>query len=493
MNARHRFERLTARGFSTAAIVGTIFIATSGIAAAAGLFDTATQAEMRLAAQIQAQQEGARDRLVVRPSPIVRRDRVVRVNAAELARIIPTGADEAVDRLERTRNLARSVTIELFAGTSVTVQRTDIETPEEGGYVWLGEENRGEPSYVSLAIHNGEIVGRVLTGRKIYTIRPISGAVHRIVEIDAAKIPEGYHPPRTEEQQIEDMKPANDPPLSEADGKAVTIIKVLVAHTVNARNEIGFGSPAQLRQRMNQEINAAIARSNNVFKNSKINIRYLRVGGTNEVDYADTTLYGGTGLANYLGSLCDLTGINCSKIGSANNQKVKFADVRNNRNKFKADLVVLFRKEGSACGIAWVPNLNGTVLSKHQNLGFSVASSTPSMGCLASDTFAHETGHNMGLNHDRTQHRIDTKAQGPAPPSQFNFGHVVNQFPGSFITIMSYPGSCPGCGIIPFHSNPNVTFVGVPTGVKAPAAGFNGAADAAKRLTINKQTIAGFR
>jgi hypothetical protein len=495
MNNCHRYECFAARVFWTGAIVGALFLATSGIAAAAGLFDTATQADMRLAAQALAEQDGARDRLVIRSSPLARRDRVVRVNAVELARIIPTGADKAADRLARTNDLAGSVTLELFPGVSVTAQRTNLEAPDEGGYVWLGE-NKGQPSYVSLAIQDGEIVGRVLTGGKLYTIRPISGAVHRIVEIDTSKVPEGAHPQRTPERQIED-RPAKDSPLAEADAKAVTTINVLVAHTVNARNEFGPGSVAVKQQRMNQEINATIARTNNAFNNSNINIKYKRVGGENEVAYGDTTLYGGGGdhsgnLPNYLGTLCDLSFFNCSTIGVANNQTAKFAGVRAARNSTNADLVVLFRKFGAACGIAWEPDLKGIVKPGDQDLGFSVATSSPSYGCLDTDTVAHETGHNMGMNHDRIQNGKDYPSQpSPPPPSQYNFGHV-NPNKG-FITIMSYFASCPGCIIIPFYSNPNVKFQGTPTGVDAPHAGNFGAADGALRLNNNRGVIAGYR
>ncbi len=121
MRSCHHFERFAARTVLSFLLLGGALTATSGVAAAAGLFDTGTQADMRLAAQIQSTQAGdPRDRLVRRSVSGALRDRVVRLNAAELARIVPSGANNAPNRLDRARNLTGAVTLDLFPGVSVT-------------------------------------------------------------------------------------------------------------------------------------------------------------------------------------------------------------------------------------------------------------------------------------------------------------------------------------------------------------------------------------
>src|SRR5687768_14470416 len=88
----------------------------SSAASAAALFDSAPVAEARTA----------------RPSPATTaalRHRLVRLNTEELARILPSGADQAHDRLERARGLTTQVTLDLFPGVSVTAERDDVDAP----------------------------------------------------------------------------------------------------------------------------------------------------------------------------------------------------------------------------------------------------------------------------------------------------------------------------------------------------------------------------
>ena len=140
-------------------------------------------------------------------------------------------------------------------------------------------------------------------------------------------------------------------------------------------------------------------------------IAFSRVGGANEISYNDTGLYG----TNTWRQLCrrslHLTGFNntgpCFGIGNSN--AVKFKNLRTKRNTVDADLVVLMRKKGAACGIAWQPDLNGNLAAADDIYGFSVVTSTKGgvYNCIEANTFAHETGHNQGLNHDRVQYKVD--------------------------------------------------------------------------------------
>ena len=225
---------------------------------------------------------------------------------------------------------------------------------------------------------------------------------------------------------------------------------MLVAHTATARAEIGTVDQMQAR------INLAISLANQAFTRSGTQITFARVGGTTEVIYNEASFYGGlNSSANYLGVLCDLSNINCASAGVANNQAGKFGAVRAKRDAagVRADLVVLMRKQGFACGIAWVPHLNGTIVAANHVYGFSVVTSTAGglYSCIEANTLAHEAGHNQGLNHDRVQHKLDYGVATP-PASQYNFGHVNKT--KKFFTIMSYQSNCPGCTRIPYFSTP---------------------------------------
>jgi hypothetical protein len=246
---------------------------------------------------------------------------------------------------------------------------------------------------------------------------------------------------------------------------------------------------------MQNRITMAMSLVNQAFTRSGVQITFARVGGQTEVNYNEALYYGGlNSSANYLGVLCDLSNLNCSSAGVANNHMGPFGPVRTKRNSVAADLVVLMRKQGFACGIAWEPNLNGTVLAADQAYGFSVATATQFYGCLESNTLAHETGHNQGLNHDRVQHKLDYGLPTP-PASQFNFGHVNTT--KKFFTIMSYQSSCPTCTRIPYFSTPLKKYpnptTGTPVGVAQGVAGNYGAADAVRRLNLNRTIVGAYR
>ena len=443
-----------------------------GAANAAGLFDPATATEMREAA---------------RPSPaaaIALRQRLVRLNAGELARIVPADADQAADRLQRAESLTGSVTIDLFPGITVTANRTDINTPETGGFIWSGKGTGRGDAFVTLVINDGEVLGHIQTGGKLYSIEQVSGAVHRIVEINQGKIRDDIHlkPPA----ELLKQKKSETAPAPES-AEAVTTIRIMIAHTYRARLEVG--TAAQMQNR----INLAVQLANQAFTNSGVAIQFLRVGAANEIasNYNETTLYGGSNTSNnYTGVLCDLTGTP-SCFGTGNNMMSRFAALRTKRDTVNADLVALMRKGGTACGIAWVPALNGTVTSANRNLGFSVTTSTLNYGCIEANTLAHETGHNMGLNHDRyTYQNVDSN--GVPASGQINFGYINKT--AKLHTIMAYGSSCQTlagatCTRVPFFSTPlkkyNNKVIGVATGAQA--------ADAAKRLNLNRSAIGGYQ
>jgi hypothetical protein len=464
-------SRLQRRSAALTSFVFVLFgtLAATG-AGAAPLFDPATAAEMRAAPRSGgSMRDGLRG-----PSGAVR-NRLVTLNPAELARIVPAGADHERGRLARATALGGDVALELFPGVTVNARRTGIETPEEGGYVWTGRGENGGPASVTLVINQGEVLAHVDAGGKLYRIEPVKGRLHRVIEIDQSKIPNDLHPPGKpgSERKSETTAPAApEAPLATT---TLTYINIMVAHTANARLEAGGATQMQSR------IALSISLANQAFANSGVNIRFARVGGLNEVNYADTTVYGGTGSNNYTGVLCDLSG-SSDCFGVGNNRTNIFAALRTKRTTVKADLVVLMRKAGNACGVAWIPSPPS---KSTQDEGFSVVTSSPSYGCIESYTLSHETGHNLGLYHDRY-------VEPSASSSRFNFGYVDTV--GRFRDIMSYPTKCNKagvtCTVIKYFSTPLRTWAGRKVGIPQYQ---NGAADAARTLNATRAAVAAYR
>ena len=131
------------------------------------------------------------------------------------------------------------------------------------------------------------------------------------------------------------------------------------------------------------------------------------------------------------------------------------AGVAGLRNTYSADMVSLVVENGgSYCGIGWVQRNPGS--------GFAgYAFQATDRGCLPNSTFAHEHGHNMGMEHNPENSSVGNN---PAAASyDFSFGHWVS---GSFATMMTYNSICPVyCPRILNYSNPDVLYNGLPTGI----------------------------
>jgi hypothetical protein len=483
MHLSTRWRRLAAVSSVVAILVVTVLATSSGIAAAAGLFDPATATEMRAApARAATMRDGLRG-----SSDGSLRERLVTLNSVELARIVPPAADNDSNRLERAKALNGAVTLDLFPGVAVTAQRNDIQAPEEGGFVWVGRGGSAQPSWVTLVINDNEVFGQVQTGGRLYRIESVSGKLHRIRELDQEKIRDDMHleasADRLEKRsETEPSSPTTKAAVA-ASASAPTTINVLVAHTVSARQEVGTA------QQMQARINLAVALANQAFANSGANIRFARVGGESEINYDEAAYYGGSsGSNNYVGMLCDLTGVGCSYLGVSNGHTSSFSGLRKKRRNVNADLVILMRKQGAYCGIAWVldPPTSSTV-----TYGFSVVTSSPSYGCIEGNSLAHETGHNMGLHHDRAEEKLETGSMPSA--SKFNFGYVDKT--GKFFDIMAYRSSCGnGCTRVPFFSTPLKKYPSATTGrALGIPANVSGAADATRALNGNRATVSAYR
>jgi hypothetical protein len=97
---------------------------------------------------------------------------------------------------------------------------------------------------------------------------------------------------------------------------------------------------------------------------------------------------------------------------------------------------------------------------------------------ISYQALAHELGHNMGCQHDR-----ETSPTGGA----FDFSHAYRfEVNGTlYHTVMAYQPGLP----IPYYSNPDVLFLGVPTGIPEPS---TNSANNAKTISLSAATVARF-
>ncbi len=150
-----------------------------------------------------------------------------------------------------------------------------------------------------------------------------------------------------------------------------------------------------------------------------------------------------------------------------------------------ADLVHLLFDEGSVSGIA----IRGGAFG---------------LGCqrCGGGLFAHETGHNLGLRHDRYEEQKNSGTTSGDPA----YGYVNQRafdegatHSSRWATIMSYPTQCndayKSCGGLLRFSNPRQTWLGDPLGVayEAGAFGVAGPADAVAVLNVTGPAAAAWR
>lgn len=158
------------------------------------------------------------------------------------------------------------------------------------------------------------------------------------------------------------------------------------------------------------------------------------------------------------------------------------ANVAALRQRYGADLTVLFRPlaaQSAMCGLA---NLGGYRTNGDLTAFDSgdVAYSLAAIDCPVSSVLAHEFGHNMGLTHS---HRED----GDGGTFSFATGHGVDH---SFATVMANPKAFSASQRIPLFSSPALDCAGLPCGVDHRDERFG--ADAVRALNLVRFQAAGF-
>jgi hypothetical protein len=183
-------------------------------------------------------------------------------------------------------------------------------------------------------------------------------------------------------------------------------------------------------------------------------------------------------------------------------------DVRALRDAYEADVVVMMVGDVGTCGIAYIQQAGCTINLAYDapdlcdagqmfsEFPYSVVSSVCD---VANIEFAHEVGHNFGMQHDPGPY---SSSNGSAASFVWSFGYTASTSTVQARTVMAYennpadPNNCPfGCPRYLHFSNPNVDFFsypGTPSGTLVPDGG-NRSSFNARTASLFSEVMSGYR
>ena len=345
---------------------------------------------------------------------------------------------------------ADALEIKLFDDTTLTAVRdryvAQIMPVIEGGQAWVGHVKDEPRSEVVLVTKGNLMSGTIDYAAKSFEFMPVKGGVHAISEIDNTKTPADFEPVSPEVMTLESIQS-----IGNADSTAInesgSVIDVLIGYTSSARIRAGGVSAMEAR------ILNAVMKTQQAFLNSEVLVR-LNIVGLVETDYSET------------GNMAETH-------ARLKNHGDGFLDeLHQARDRLGADVVVLFSTDANHCGSAPImvhPN------AAFESDAFIVVHDDSKNACLGqNNVLAHEFGHLLGLAHE-----MDNSSLKGA--SQVAYGYRVC---GVFHDIMA--SACAGEPRVPYYSNPNIMYLGQPTGV-------TGSVDTVRVMNASSALVADFR
>ena len=344
--------------------------------------------------------------------------------AAQDARALSVAGVRAVEVVFNPASNPASVNelaLELF-GASGIAARTNF-TQRDNGWTWTGNVDGVTGHSVVLSQVDGQLAGLVSTHSANYELRPNRKGSAMLIELDPTAFPPCGG--AVEAETLPAMKFDARVPTVPV-GIVATNIDVMIVYTPQLLTSLGGTAQVQAQAQ------AAVDAANTSFTNSQMTARFELVA------VVPTTMEEGpavTELGTHLSNL-------------RNN-----AQVTAQRNQYGADMVSMLVVDGlGACGIGYVMRSVGPGFAVN---AFQVTASSCAVGNLS---WAHEHGHNMGMEHDPPNGTTPAGASYP-----WSFGHIVD---GSYRTVMAYASACTmGCTRRAYFSNPNVSYLGSPSGI----------------------------
>lgn len=386
--------------------------------------------------------------------PIGAPRRLVRVNRAQL---------EQAQRLVERRGSA-ALPLNLFddAVLQVVFER---RAPTRSGYSLAGRVADPPGGRVVLVVNGEVLAGAVWTPSASYRIRSRGPGLHEVERVHpSSRLPLAEPHIPSLGGRAEQAEAAAETQDGDAE------IDVLVLWTATARRLVGGLRPMQAK------VDLMVAVANDAYAVGGVAQR-LRLVGAAEIDYEDSTVD-------------DIDRLPVPDDGFLD-------ELQELRDSHAADLVSLIVK----FEVGGVATLMAELTPAFAPLAFSM------VDVRARDViFAHELGHNMGLQHDRYVVPTDIPAGVKVALFPYSFGYVNQRaFSGAspcWHTIMAYPTQCEDAGLepvqLPRFSNPNQNHPpadGDPLGapLDRPVIGWDGPAHAVRSLNEARHVVAGFR
>jgi len=393
--------------------------------------------------------EGAREAVVpqMRFSPAVKRARRVDLN--------PQLAGRRDSALHRPGGRFR---LGLFGETPCTATVGEVEESPGGRWRSLGRLEGQPDSHVLLVGRGDAMAGTIFVpGTGVFQLQYAGTGGHRLAELDTENFPgcavgAGSNVAGKPDLQetAASVLPESVPGAAASGAVSPQVVDLLAVYTEAARDaaggEVGMGLLLDL----------ACAEANLCYANSGVNLRLNLV-------HAEAVHYPEEGWLSQ-----DLTRLLAKADGYLD-------EVHRLRTEYAADLVTLIVEQEYSGLYAGLASQMMQLTSDFSASAFSVVRRPYLTGNY---TLVHELGHNMGCGHDRANNA------GGALTS-YASGYRLDVGGITYRTVMAYrPGRQ-----IPYFSNPNLRFQGVPLGAPEGAAN---AADNARVLGLSGATVAGF-